>query len=170
MRNSVLFADLFLLLPAFLAFARSITASKSKLISLSAFAFYPGLILIDNGHFQYNGVSLGLFILAVAFIIKDLDLLASMAFVMALSYKQMELYHSLPFFFYLLGQCLRKQPSWSKAFMKLMSIGLVVLVTFGVTWWPFWTDVNLLKQVLTRIFPLGRGLFEDKVWISYLCF
>jgi alpha-1,3-glucosyltransferase len=30
-------------------------------------ALYPGLILIDHGHFQYNGISLGLFVMAVAF-------------------------------------------------------------------------------------------------------
>ena len=70
--------------------------------------------MIDNGHFQYNNVSLGLFVLAVAFILRDKNLLASLTFVLALSYKQMELYHSLPFFFYLLGLCLRRGKYFSQ--------------------------------------------------------
>ena len=72
--------------------------------SQNYFSFISGQILIDNGHFQYNNISLGLFVLAVAFILRDRNFLASMAFVLALSYKQMELYHALPFFFYLLGK------------------------------------------------------------------
>jgi hypothetical protein len=81
------------------------------------------------------------------------------AFVLALSYKQMELYHALPFFFYLLGLCVRKEPNWLSAFVNLAKIGLVVIGTFGLIWWPFFPQI---EQVLTRIFPLNRGLFEDK--------
>jgi alpha-1,3-glucosyltransferase len=68
-----------------------------------------GLILIDHGHFQYNGISLGLMVFAVACLIRDKDCLGSILFIMALSYKQMELYHALPFFFYLLGKCFFNQ-------------------------------------------------------------
>jgi alpha-1,3-glucosyltransferase len=48
-------------------------------------------------------------ILAVVCLIRDKDCLGSVFFVMALSYKQMELYHALPFFFYLLGKSLFSQ-------------------------------------------------------------
>lgn len=160
MRNSVLISDLLVLIPAILAFV------GQDLVALAAFLLYPGLILIDNGHFQYNNMSLGLFTLALAFVMKDCILKASMAFVLALSYKQMELYHALPFFFYFLGLCLRKERTWTSAFVKLVKIGLVVVFSFGLVWWPFAKD---LKQVLVRIFPLNRGLFEDKVaniWCS----
>jgi uncharacterized membrane protein len=34
----------------------------------------------------------------------EYDMLGSVAFMLALSYKQMELYHAMPFFFYLLGK------------------------------------------------------------------
>ena len=91
-----------------------------------------------------------------------------MAFVLALSYKQMELYHALPFFFYLLGLCLRKEKTWPLAFLKLAKIGFVVIATFGLVWWPFLPQI---EQVIKRIFPLNRGLFEDKVqWIKSLFF
>jgi len=161
MRNSVLIVDVLLYIPAVLFFCRSLFISESqKQVLLAAILLYPGQILIDNGHFQYNNISLGLFVLAVAFILRDRNFLASMAFVLALSYKQMELYHALPFFFYLLGLCLRKEPNWLSAFVNLAKIGLVVIATFGLIWWPFFPQI---EQVLTRIFPLNRGLFEDKV-------
>ena len=43
------------------------------------------------------------------------------------------------------------------------------MATFGLIWWPFLQNLDLAKQVLVRIFPLDRGLFEDKVanfWCS----
>lgn len=154
MRNSVLLSDILIFIPAILAFV------GQDLVALAAFLLYPGQILIDNGHFQYNNMSLGLFTLAMAFVMKDGVLKASVAFVMALSYKQMELYHALPFFFYFLGLCLKKEQSWLSAFLKLVKIGVTVILTFGIIWWPFAND---LRQVLIRIFPINRGLFEDKV-------
>ena len=166
MRNSVLLAEIFILIPAILYFCRNLQSSKERQILLAAFLLYPGQILIDHGHFQYNNISLGLFILAVGCLLKDCILTGSVAFVFALSYKQMELYHSLPFFSYLLGLCLRSEKSWTSGLTKLVKIGTSVLLTFIALWWPF---LPHLKQVLVRIFPLHRGLFEDKVanfWCS----
>ena len=71
---------------------------------------YPGLIIIDHGHFQYNSISLGLALAAVALVTRGRHLLGAALFVAALNYKQMELYHALPFFFYLLWVC-RQQRS-----------------------------------------------------------
>lgn len=102
---------------------------------------YPGLVLIDYGHFQYplpmvvlflsylnspirnnvknsnclvfnfmfryNGVSLGLTLWGILGLGLGWDLFGSVAFVLALNYKQMELYHALPFFCYLLGKCIK---------------------------------------------------------------
>ena len=58
---------------------------------------------------RYNCVSLGFTLWAVVAMATNHELLGSVAFVLALNYKQMELYHSVPFFCYLLGRCL-----WSK--------------------------------------------------------
>ncbi len=156
MRNSVLCADLLLYVPSVLYFINSFKGQPSRSsLTLAAFMLYSGQILIDNGHFQYNNISLGLFVLAVAFLLRQRPYSASVAFVAALSYKQMELYHALPFFFYLLGLCWQE-----KSIFKLIKIGLCVIVTFALLWWPF---LPHLPQVLTRIFPVKRGLFEDKV-------
>jgi len=124
---------------------------------------YPGLIIIDHGHFQYNNISLGLAMIAVSLVTRGWHSTGSIMFVSALNYKQMELYHAFPFFFYLLGVCLQ-QMSWSAKIGKLAQIGLTVVVTFLVIWNPFiMLGQDAVIQVLKRVFPFDRGLFEDKV-------
>ena len=72
----------------------------------------------------------------MAAILRGRDCLASLLFVLALNYKQMELYHALPFFCYLLGLSLH-QPSALAKLGKLARIGVTVLATFAVVWAPF---------------------------------
>lgn len=125
----------------------------------------PGLILIDHGHFQYNCASLGLALWGIVAVTSHFDLLGSMAFSLALNFKQMELYHSVPFFCYLLGKALRSR----NPLLKVTLLGITVVTTFGVLWLPFLVDVETALQVLRRQFPFERGLFEDKVanlWCS----
>lgn len=139
----------------------------------------PSLVLIDHGHFQYNCISLGLAQLAIYWLLSkrsnELPLFslisASVFFSLALNYKQMELYHALPFFFYLLAICINdRTETKQKRFFKLCCVGLTVIVTFVLLWLPFILNgLDLTIQVLTRLFPFQRGLFEDKVanfWCS----
>ena len=60
---------------------------------------------------RYNCVSLGFALWAIICVMNDRDILGSIMFSLALNYKQMELYHALPFFSFLLGKALR-QNSW----------------------------------------------------------
>lgn len=126
--------------------------------------FYPGLILIDHGHFQYNCISIAFAIFGASFICLDRLILASVFFCLALNYKQMELYHSIPFFLYLLSSCVPKPGrNLSTGFIKLTKLATAVLVTFGLIWAPFLTKPDDVLQVLRRLFPVARGVFEDKV-------
>ena len=163
MRLSVLAADLLLLFPAIFML------SPGRLSTTVTLLAYPGLILIDHGHFQYNAASLGLFLMAVAALMRGKDLTGSLLFVLALNYKQMELYHALPIFFYLLGLCWN-QPTITSRLLKLSSIGATVVCTFALVWAPFiFLGSDSVLQVVKRCFPFGRGLFEDKVanfWCS----
>ncbi|CAG8583375.1 9840_t:CDS:2 [Ambispora gerdemannii] len=48
-------------------------------------------------------------------------------------------------------------------FLLFIKLGLTVLVTFGVIFMPFLDSIDHISQVITRVFPLQRGLYEDKV-------
>ncbi|KAF5294906.1 hypothetical protein FQR65_LT10704 [Abscondita terminalis] len=164
MRYTVLFVDVLLFLPAVILYFNKVKTSTTPLFGIIVTVFYPGLILIDHGHFQYNCVSLALALYAITFIYLQKNVLASVFFSLALNYKQMELYHSLPFFIYLLSTCVPKPGQGSSVGVrKLFNISLSVIVTFAIIWSPFLDNLNNAKQVLHRLFPVARGVFEDKV-------
>lgn len=179
MRLSVLAVDALLYIPALVYFVRKATVHEGTLARgetsnvfglkkddfiLSTALLYPGIILVDHGHFQYNCVSLGLFISAVALILRNHTIMSSLLFVLALNYKQMELYHALPFFFYILGNNTPgKRKSLLSCFRSLICVSLTVTLTFIVIWAPFIQKWEVFKDALTRLFPLDRGVFEDKV-------
>ncbi|KAL3047140.1 hypothetical protein OYC64_021380 [Pagothenia borchgrevinki] len=170
MRATVLVADLLIYIPAVVLYCLYLTegSSKKKVSTLLCFLLYPGLILVDYGHFQYNGVSLGFALWGVLALGLGWDALGSVAFCLALNYKQMELYHALPFFCYLLGKSV-KLGLMGRGLFLLVRIALTVLVTFALCWLPFLSDPGQAMQVVRRIFPVARGLFEDKVantWCS----
>ncbi|XP_023021267.2 ALG6 alpha-1,3-glucosyltransferase garnysstan [Leptinotarsa decemlineata] len=145
---------------------KTLNEIKPMSVSLSTVLalLYPGIILIDHGHFQYNCVSLGLAVMATTCLLHERNIFASFLFCLALNYKQMELYHALPFFFYLLSSCVPKPGQGAiSGFAKLFTIGLTVLVSFGIIWSPFLYRLEDMLQVLHRQFPIARGVFEDKV-------
>lgn len=173
MRATVLVSDaVFFMLPLLLYFVskprdRALTREAHFLCAV----LYPGFILIDHGHFQYNCVSLGFTLCALLAIEFGYDCFASIAFVLALNYKQMSLYHAMPFFCYFLGKCMR-QKSRLKCLQNLVAIGITVMLTFAVIWLPFFQANGLdgLRAVLNRLFPVARGLYEDKVanfWCTF---
>lgn len=104
MRNSVLFFDLLIYFPAAFLVICELFKSHNR-ANFETFFFLvvtpPSLVLIDHGHFQYNSISLGFTLLSVYFLLKNRDLWSSFWFVVALNYKQMSLYYSPAFFFYL---------------------------------------------------------------------
>ncbi|XP_037898257.1 probable dolichyl pyrophosphate Man9GlcNAc2 alpha-1,3-glucosyltransferase isoform X3 [Glossina fuscipes] len=171
MRSTVLAADTLIYLPACILVASFIDKVFKQNIFLQLcvlFVTYPGLILIDNGHFQYNNISLGLLLLAVYFILTDSNNLAALSFSLALNYKQMELYHAFPFFTYLLRSCLVEN-CFSRKLIKFLKIACVVTLTFLALWLPWLTSLDSLISTASRLFPLSRGVFEDKVaniWCS----
>ncbi|KAG9304339.1 hypothetical protein G9A89_019901 [Geosiphon pyriformis] len=120
----------------------------------------PALILIDNGHFQYNSVMLGLTVWGINCFMHDYDILGSIFFCLALSFKQMALYYSPAIFAYLLGKCIKTPRLGFVLFLKL---GFIVVATFFVMFMPFLDSFEHFTRVITRIFPLQRGLYEDKV-------
>lgn len=174
MRATVIAADYLLLLPAvWLTVSSLYRDPKHRLVAFVAVAAQPGLMLIDHGHFQYNNISIGLAILAIGLILRDYDILGAVAFSLSLNYKQMSLYYAPAFFIALLCKCLQKgQGLTLNSVLRVACIGLAVVATFAASWLPFLLQDKPMEQVaqlLHRIFPVGRGLYEDKVanlWCS----
>lgn len=103
MRVSVLFCDIVILVPSLILALKYLKIHMSlknstfgviQLVTLLA----PPLILIDHGHFQYNGVCIGLTILAAIALVRDYDVVASILFSLSLNFKQMALYYAPVFF------------------------------------------------------------------------
>ncbi|XP_075529142.1 ALG6 alpha-1,3-glucosyltransferase garnysstan [Dermacentor variabilis] len=167
MRYTVLAADILVYFPAVLFFWNSLWSpvrmkTRDVAIASTLTLIVPGLVLIDHGHFQYNCVSLGLALAAVAFIERESPLLSAVAFSLALNYKQMALYYAIPFFCYLLGCCFQQRGLGYKLRLFL-GLALAVGATFGICWAPYLGSPDRALQVVRRLFPLDRGLFEDKV-------
>uniref|UniRef100_A0A182QLA4 dolichyl-P-Glc:Man9GlcNAc2-PP-dolichol alpha-1,3-glucosyltransferase n=1 Tax=Anopheles farauti TaxID=69004 RepID=A0A182QLA4_9DIPT len=179
MRNTVLLVDAVLYIPALMYAFNTIRkrleneqtkSSETDCLYTALAVLFPGQILIDNGHFQYNNVSLALCALAVVSIVNRRSLIGAVLFCLALNYKQMELYHALPFFFYLLRDCFSEKGQKSTALQrlaegvkKLALLGCTVLLTFAVLWLPWLDSFDAVGQLVHRIFPVARGVFEDKV-------
>lgn len=168
MRGTVLLADLLVYIPAILVACRCIWRQLKvdrtmHLLHLAVVLLYPGQILIDNGHFQYNNISLGLSALAVAAMISKWPLLGCILFSLALNYKQMVLYHALPVFVYLLRDCFQPSSSFIRIAYRFVSKGIVVALVFGSLWAPWLASPSDALQLVHRVFPVARGVFEDKV-------
>ena len=164
MRMSVLVSDILFFTSALYFYIKNLKMSNKYKWVFFALCSHPGLTLIDYGHFQYNSVSLGLALWAIIFVSQGKHLWSAVAFSAALNFKQMELYHAIPMFFYLLASCHRRGSSLLSQFRNLISIGIVTLATFAIIWYPFLQfHDGLLQQVLSRVFPFNRGIFEDYV-------
>lgn len=184
MRSSVILGDLLIYIPAITCYFYKLdeasnnaqqTYNQQKLdtvIHSAMLMMYPAQILVDHGHFQYNSIFMGLALWAVIFMIKRKQFLSSIAFTLALGYKQMSLYYALPFFWFIASSNLRVRPIW-KGLIRVLGIGLVVISVFAIMFLPYIHSIDLTLQVLRRIFPFNRGLFEDKVanfWFSLSIF
>ena len=169
MRLSVILSDLVFYVPAALAFAFTSTLHRSrkwaeKYEVAACLLFNPANMLVDHGHFQYNGVSLGMAMGAIVAFDKDWPCMAAFLFSCSLNFKQMNLYLALPFFFGLLsyawhGGLLRRgkggrkklgttvweggdtscgtdKGTWCWSVATLAKIGATVIGTFALHWAP----------------------------------
>ncbi|KAF5828838.1 ALG6, ALG8 glycosyltransferase family-domain-containing protein [Dunaliella salina] len=166
MRLTVLASDLLISFPAALVCVHILygrEASSSRVFALAATLLNPAALIIDHGHFQYNCISLGLTIAAAAAIIGQAHVVGSVLFCLALSHKQMTLYYAPAFFAHLLGNCLQRPTAAGKV-GGVLKLGTAVILAFAVAWYPWTSDSpQAVVQVLRRIFPLRRGLYEDYV-------
>jgi len=147
-----------------------------------------------NRLMRYNSIMLGLFLLSLTLLSlpNRRPVLAAIPFVLSLCFKQMALYYAPAIFIYLLSLSF---PRLTRPNIPLLfSLGIAVIATFSVMLVPFalprqvldnlistnftaltnpkiWAfnewDVKGVQQVFIRVFPFGRGLWEDKVANSW---
>jgi alpha-1,3-glucosyltransferase len=202
MRLTVLLCDAAVFFPAAFWAAAALSGGGGKenhnrrrrSAILAVLLLNPALVLVDHGHFQYNCISLGLALAAMAaLVVQDrreegeegshggaatvppppLVLFSAVLFTLALCHKQMTLYYAPAFFAHMLGAyCLKNRrgssSSLSSALVNVAALCLVVAATLAATLLPVvWAHregvVGGVLAVLSRIFPLRRGLYEDYV-------
>lgn len=174
MRLSSLLSELVFFVPATLQLTALLgqqrRLSRMHLITvLVVILFQPPLVLVDHGHFQYNSVMLGLFVFSVIELIKGNYVLGLVWMISAMAFKQMALYYAPFVFCYILANLC---PGSIREFMfgRFLAVGTSVVLTLAAVLLPFYWGASsaseaagLVKQILVRVFPFERGLFEDKV-------
>lgn len=173
MRWTVNASEYLLLIPGIMYFCRFWwLRNGSEFVDWSCATFaiimQPALILIDHGHFQYNNIMLGLSLSTICNFLDQNYALAAAVFTAAISFKQMALYYAPAVFFYLLGQCWYPHPNFARFLRVAIAAMLTALAIYG----PFFLADGLdgLRQVIVRMFPFDRGLWEDKVanfWCTF---
>ncbi|KAL4474340.1 hypothetical protein ABPG73_015966 [Tetrahymena malaccensis] len=141
----------------------------------------PPFILIDHAHFQYNSFMHGLVLWSVYFCSKGSVVIGGILFTLALNFKQMGLYYSLGFFFYILGYLAvdsgfrsiktNKYNFGASLFyiLRIALVGFGVIITFILMILPWIGDKHLLTSLVSAIFPVHRGLYQLKV-ANFWCF
>lgn len=165
MRASVVAADVFVFFPAVLAcigasVGRDSEAGQAVLPFLLSL---PALLLIDHGHFQYNNVSLGLFVASVAAMGCDRHAAGAVLFCLSVYFKQMSLYYAPAVAVYLLSVMVERYRLGGAPAMLSFAMRIALSIV-GITYVIFlpWLPYDM-EHVMQRLFPFARGLFEDKV-------
>lgn len=184
MRFTVLIGDLLIFFPGVLlsSFCLSRKApncskqatreSIREAVSIIAFCgTLPALILIDHGHFQYNGISLGLFLISMSCFMMEMVAIGAAFLCMSIYFKHMGLYYGLALFSYLTSRMLKVLRDYGpfRALLFASKVLLSIAVTTLISFAPWISERRRMLELLGRLFPLSRGLYEDKVanvWCS----
>ncbi|KAF9931950.1 glycosyl transferase [Linnemannia zychae] len=126
----------------------------------------PGLLMVDNMHFQYNGFLYGILIHSLVDARQGKLLRSGILFAALLNFKHIYLYIAPSYFAFLLraycfensGNSIRAR-SWISAFRPLnfLALGFSVIAVFAASLGPF-VALNQLPQLASRLFPFKRGL------------
>jgi hypothetical protein len=111
---------------------------------------------------------------------------------MCINFKQMGMYFSLVYLFYVLNDIVNNDKNdnyndndnnkdkdknnnkfkfkflfFIKFILNILLYGFITILTNIIIWSP-WIFSGKANEVLTRIFPIQRGIFEDKVNKNYI--
>ncbi|KAG0737925.1 hypothetical protein G6F57_012515 [Rhizopus arrhizus] len=161
MRSTVVVSELLIYIPAVFAFCQTLygNAYFKKYTATVLILLQPALILIDHGHFQFNHLMLGFTLWAINCFFTTHFVAGALFFCAALGFKQMALYYAPAVFAFLLGRCFTEKAGC----LLFIQLGLAVLLSLGLLFLPWLGSLQDITQVVHRVFPVARGLYEDKV-------
>ncbi|KAK6596869.1 ALG8 glycosyltransferase family ALG6 [Botrytis cinerea] len=185
MRATVIISEYLVFVPAAVIFVRRLSKLQAvniwtASIALTAILMQPGSILIDHAHFQYNTVMLGLVLASMSSVLAGRYMWSCVFFVMALGFKQMALYYAPamyrdcyfgiirgPILALFLGAIYDKSQGISArpeldGYAAPLPILSHLSYMFDYRAW-YYPIIQQSAQVIYRVFPFARGLFEDKV-------
>lgn len=176
-RASVLAVD-FLYVPAVIHFVATLQTVRpsNSVTSLYAIAFMllsPGLTLVDNIHFQYNGLSISLLLLTLSHLLRNNLSRAALMFSLALNIKQTLLPITPAIALYLLSVTYHTTNTLATFLISLVPIAVTTILTFVIIWLPIYNagGTHLIKLIFHRLFPFGRGLLHANwaanIWSPY---
>ncbi|WFD34451.1 dolichyl-P-Glc:Man9GlcNAc2-PP-dolichol alpha-1,3-glucosyltransferase [Malassezia cuniculi] len=157
-----------LLQPALILIDHGHFQYNSVMLGLAAVAFYllssplPNLQALGGG--SASGSLQTLLLRTLSQRISTEYVAAAVAFTLSLCFKQMALYYAPAVFAAMFGRCVglaRADPV--RGLLLFTGLGAVTLGTAAAVFAPWLRRPSELLQVVHRIFPLARGLFEDKV-------
>jgi alpha-1,3-glucosyltransferase len=116
----------------------------------------------------------GFVLFAVTFVMRDNFVMATILMVLAVNFKQTALYFALPFVVYVISRLtiIHHNPNVAMQIETVINrcviLGVVFAATNAIIWQPFLfpdlkLDLELATKVWNRVFPVRRGIFEDKV-------
>ena len=169
MRATVLLGDFFLFF-SIKFFSKNINMSLNKyLILIFSVQFYAGLVLIDNIHFQYNGILFGLFFISLGFIAKKKYIYGAIFYSICLNMKHTFIYFApayLIFYFkYIIINNIKKK-NYKKLLTNAFLIGIGFCTVLLISFLPFIVisikehNFSQLIQIKNRLFPVQRGLLH----------
>ena len=111
----------------------------------------------------------GFFVFSLYFLYTENYILAIIFYSFCVNFKQMGLYYALPFPLYVIKKMfLSKSKNKEKNNNIVISViyvviyGIITLITNVIIYLP-WLKAKKMNDVFNRIFPVRRGIFEDKV-------
>ena len=169
MRATVLLGDC-LLFFSIRFLSRNINLSLYKYLTLLFFIqFYAGLVIIDNIHFQYNGILFGIFFISLGFIAKKRYIYGAIFYFICLCMKHIFIYFSPAYFIfyfkYIIINNIQKR-KFKKIIINTFLIGIGICIVLILSFLPFIAisikekNLSQLIQIKNRLFPVQRGLLH----------
>eukprot|EP01062_Namystynia_karyoxenos_P016520 TRINITY_DN16031_c0_g1_i1.p1 TRINITY_DN16031_c0_g1~~TRINITY_DN16031_c0_g1_i1.p1 ORF type:complete len:549 (+),score=229.66 TRINITY_DN16031_c0_g1_i1:111-1649(+) len=156
-RVTVIISDC-LLLAAVAAYLRETARPGREFwVRLLSVVCHPGLIMVDNIHFQYNGFLYGLWALSLLAAARGRMVLCGVLFAAVLNFKHIFMYYAPAYFVFLLRRHCIGGGGGGGFLGRIAVLGAAVLCVFAASLLPF-ALAGLLPRLLARLFPWGRGL------------